>query len=50
MKSNALLAPVSFSDQQLELLLAAAATIPVAQRDGFLRAVAASFDSNQAAQ
>ena len=32
--------PVGFTDAQIEMLLLAAAALPCARRDGFLRAVA----------
>jgi hypothetical protein len=37
------LAAVSFSDAQLEEIVAAAAELPVTQRDGLLRAIAAGL-------
>jgi hypothetical protein len=37
--------PVSFTDGQLEVILIAAAALPRAQRDGFLRGVAAKLSA-----
>ena len=38
-------APVSFSNQQLKVIIAATSSLPVEARDGFLRAIAASLSA-----
>jgi hypothetical protein len=38
--------PLSFTDDQLELVLTAAASLPRERRDGFLRAVAARLSAH----